>query len=64
MTTKTIEEFLKTEDARLSFDYRWLIWDNINWIVFSKPPYKRVSRVVYNGEYLESALEALRTGAR
>ncbi len=64
MTTKTIEEFLKTEDARLSLDYRWLIWDDTNWIVFSKPTYKRVSRVVYNGTYLVSALEALRTGVR
>ncbi len=61
---KTIEEFLKQENARLTYSDRWLIWDDTNWIVFSKPSYKRVSRVVYNGTYLESALEALRTGVR
>jgi len=64
MTIKTIEEFLKESDARLSYEYRWLIWDNTDWAVYSKPPYKHTTRVVYSGEYLESALEALRTGVR
>ncbi len=58
---KTIEEFLKQENARLSYDYRWLVWDDIdtNWTVYSHH-----HRMIYNGEYLESALEALRTGVR
>jgi hypothetical protein len=62
-------DFIKSTDngARITDGYNWLYWQINNsvtnegeWVVQSRPPYKKVTRCLYSGNNLEEALTALR----
>jgi hypothetical protein len=56
-----IEEFLKTENARIEFKDKWLYNSGFNWIVtYSKKPRGVKDTVIYHGTDLSEALKALK----
>jgi len=60
-----IEQFLKTKNARLSYERRWLIYDDLldQWEVYGQPYYERVSLLrAFPAERIGAALECLDTG--
>jgi hypothetical protein len=57
-----IEEFLKTENARISCGNNWLYWSDIylDWWVVTREPYKRSNKTLYQDDDLSEALKALK----
>lgn len=54
-------DFLKEENARISYEDKWLVWYAGAWRVLQKPPYKKSNRCLYLGDNLGEALEALKS---
>ncbi len=57
-----IEEFLKTENARISCGNRWLYIDEytLSWVVLSREYKARNNTTHYCGDSLTDALKALK----
>jgi len=55
-----ITTFLKENNARLSYEDKWLVWTEVwcQWQVYQQVYRRRVSRI-HEGESLEDALGAL-----
>lgn len=56
-----IIKLLKTTNARLEYDDKWLYFDEDDdtWIVLQRPPYAKKNRCLYQGDNLALALEAM-----
>jgi|GEM_PF-6657353 hypothetical protein len=54
-----LEQFLKTQNARLSCDNRWLVWEYDQWTVYEQPRGRRVQQVT-STEDMEAAIAALK----
>lgn len=59
MAVKTIEEFLKTKDGRVSYWGKWLVWDNGEWLVLERLYKAKHNTCHYQGENLDEALKHL-----
>ena len=53
-------QFLKDENARITSGGRWLIVENGGNIVVYEARYRKSSAVIYSGDNLKLALDALR----
>ena len=54
-----LEQFLKTQNARLSCENRWLVWEYDQWAVYEQQHGRRVQQVT-STEDMEVAIAALR----
>jgi len=54
-------EFLKSDEvnARVTCGSSWLVWNNGEWRVYSKPYRARVAILLYRGDSLSDAVAAL-----
>ena len=55
-----IEQFLKENNARLTYEDKWLVWSDA-WCIWHvyQAPYHRKAMRIYDGDKLDKALEAL-----
>lgn len=59
----TLEELLKTEDyIRVDLRNRWLLWESLRaeWQVWTRERYAHDSKLLYYGQDLSAAIEALK----
>ncbi len=54
-----IEKLLKTTNARITLDNRWLVWHLSEYTVFEHTYGKKHSDCIYQGQSLDAAIEAL-----
>lgn len=55
-----ISEFLReTNGSRITFKFRWLVWDEA-WIVYERLPYKKRSTKIIETMVEENAIAALK----
>lgn len=57
----TISEFMKATSARVSYGWRWLVWDAtlMSWVVYEKRPYSRAVRTIIETTDEEKSLDVL-----
>ena len=57
----SLEQLLKEYDygVRVSFENRWLVWDNGGWLVLERKYQARRNTVLYEGNLLTAAISTL-----
>jgi len=59
MLNRIIAILKGSEGIRTTYDYRWLVWYDEQWTIFEQEPYKKKSRIIWQTDNLELALEKL-----
>ena len=54
-----IVEALKRGYCRVGCEHKWLIWDSVEWIVYTYPYKSSNPKILYSGENEEEAVKIL-----
>ena len=56
---QTIKSFLKSENARIDYEDKWMVWDEGEWLVLQRLFGTRKNIVLYKGNSETDAIGAL-----